>query len=505
MGRKNKNKTRVMVHDAQVLPPVAPPTPAERHQAFNAQINKLITVDAFQNLMARTGYGSTAMMEGTAYPLTRLTKNYNLMNSLYRNSWIARRVIDIIPNDMLRQGWKYIMDIEPEEIDKLQKAARVTQLHKQLRKGLNWGRLYGGAGGLLMIEGQEDILDQPLDIDSIMPGQYKGLLIVDRWSGIYPQLGLVSDISSPEFGLPEYYEFQNYAQQTVAKVHHTRIVRFTGDDLPEWEFEAETYWGASIIESVFEELKKRDNASANIANLIFLANLRILKMNDLGQMMAATNTSAQRDLYNVIQAQTWLQSNFGMYVMDKEDDFQSIRTSFSDLDDIYECFMMDIAGAAQIPVTRLFGRSPDGMNSTGESDMRNYYDVVEHNQEAHLRPALDKVLPVLCMSVLGYIPDDLDYMFNPIQTPTDAEIGEIVKWKTTAINDAHDRGIIPDKTAMQEYKQLSDESGLFTNITDEAINKASDTVDKLDLLAPSVEGIPVEEATQNNGGDPNDD
>lgn len=487
MARKNR-KNRIYTTDA--APALPAPTKA---QAFNAQVNKLMTVDAFQNLMARTGFGSTAMLEGTAYPLTRLTKNYTLMNSLYRNSWIARRIIDIIPNDMLRQGWKYLMDIPPEDIDKLQRAERLTQLYRQLRKGLNWGRLYGGAGGLLMIEGQEDQLDEPLDVESIMPGQYKGLLIVDRWSGIYPQLGLVSDISSPEFGLPEFYQFQDYTKKETYKVHHSRIVRFIGDDLPEWELEAETYWGASIIESVYEELKKRDNASANIANLIFLANLRILRMNDLGQVLSATNINAQRDLYNVIQAQTWLQSNFGMYVMDKDDEFQSIRTSFSDLDEIYECFMMDIAGAAQIPVTRLFGRSPAGMNATGESDMRNYYDVVEQNQEGHLSPALDKILPVLCMSTLGYIPDDLDYAYNPIQTPTDEEIGEIVRWKTEAIYNAHDRGIIPDKTALQELKQMSDESGLFTNITDDMINSASDEAINPALAIPDDPAKEVEE------------
>ena len=55
--------------------------------------------------------------------------------------------------------------------------------------------------------------------------------------------------------------------------------------------------------------------------------------------------------------------------------------SFTGLSDIYESFMMDMAGAAEIPATKLFGRSPQGFNSTGESDLRNYYDMIASLQE----------------------------------------------------------------------------------------------------------------------------
>lgn len=433
-------------------------------------------LDAFQNVLARTGYGTTNLMEGTDYPLTRLTKNYNLMNSLYRNSWLAQRIIDTIPKDMLKNWVKYVSDITPEEVDKIHRMERLTRIKPALRQGLSWGRLYGGAAGLMMIEGQEEQLEEPLDLNAVMPGDFKGLLIVDRWSGVYPQLQLVTDISSPEFGLPEFYEFRDAVQGEVSKVHHSRIVRFIGNDLPEWEKQAETYWGASVIESVYEEIKKRDNTSANLAGLIFLANLRVLKMSDMGELLTGTNTNSQQDFYNTIQAQNWLQSNFGMYVMSKEDDFQTFNMTFSGLNEVYECFMMDLAGATQIPITKLFGRSPAGMNSTGESDMRNYYDVVEQDQEAKLRPALEKLLPVLSMSTLGYVPDDIELMFNPIETPSEKDMGDTVKWKSEAVLGAHDRGIISDQIALKELKQMSEGTGIFTNITDEDIENASDTV-----------------------------
>lgn len=444
--------------------------------------------DSFQNFAARTGYGTASLIEGTDYVLTRLTQNYNLMIALYRNSWLARRVVDVVPNDMMKNGWKFESDITPEEDKRLRKAERVTRIKASLLEGLKWGRLYGGAAGLLLIDGQED-LEDPLDLDSIMPGDFKGLLITDRWLGCYPQsIETVEDINDPDFGLPKYYHFRNGLQGKTITVHHSRLVRFWGDDLPTWEKIAEMYWGASVIEAVFEEFKKRDNASANLSNLIFQANLQVIKKESLEQLLTALPDQAQKNFLQTMTAINQLQSSQSKLILGKDDDFQTFQASFGGLHEIYECFMMDVAGATQIPVTKLFGRSPAGLNATGESDMRNYYDLVEHNQENRLRPALEKILPVFCLSVLGYIPDDLEYTFNPIETPNDKDIADINKSKTDSVVSVHQAGIISDQLALKELKQSGEGYGMWTNITDEDIEKASDTVDKMDMMGGFDEG-----------------
>lgn len=451
--------------------------------------------DSFQNLLNRTGAGSPSMMEATRYPITRLTKDYNLMNSMYRNSWIARRIVSLVPRDMLKNWIKWDSDITPEQIDQLQAAIRMTQLKKQLYRGLCFGRLYGGAGGVMLIEGQDD-LSQPLDLDAIMPGDFKGLLVMDRWSGCTPNAVLIDDISSPEYGLPESYEFTFNAPTETVNVHHSRIIRFNGLDLPVWETQAEQYWGSSIIENVYEEIRKRDNTSANIAGLIFLSNLRVFKIADFGELLATAPRSVQSDFYNTIQAQNTMMNNFGVQVMGNEDEFQQFQlNNFNGLNDIYESFMLDVAGACEIPVTRLFGRSPAGFNS-GENDMRLYYEMIESCQEDQLRPALEKLMPVLAMSALGEVPDDLDFVFNPIETPSDKDIGETVRWKTDSIYNAHDRGLLTDQLAMKELKQLSEGTGIFSNISPEDINKASNEIVKPELLSPFEDGDPADGETE---------
>lgn len=453
----------------------------EKLKSQTEVLNKLYTIDAFQNQMARLGFGQPNLNEGADYPLTRMSQNYNLFTSLYRSSWIVRKIVDVFPSDMVKSWIKFNSSLDPEKISKINSVIRKTKTKEKIKEGLRWARLYGGAAGLILIDGDED-LSEPLDYDAIMLDDYKGLLIFDRWNGIYPDIELEDDISDEEYGYPKYYSISlseansnlmlSYNKQDLVKVHHSRIVRFNGRDLPLWERQAEMFWGESEIEIVFEELKKRDNTSANIASLIFLANIRVLKMNDLGQLLGASTQKAQENLYKVLQAQNQLMSNMGIYVMDKDDDFGSEQYSFGGLNDIYESFMLDIAGACEMPVTKLFGREPAGFNSTGESDLTQYYDTLEEKQETYLQPIIDKLLPIIFMSTLGAIPEDLDWEFNPCMNVNSKDLADLAQSMASPIFEAFNAGLITKEIALKELKQQNEKTGMWSNITDEDIKNA---------------------------------
>jgi len=433
--------------------------------------------DSFQNPLARLGLGSNSLLEGTQYPIQRITRNYNLMNSLYRNSWIAKKIINAIPEDMCKKWFSISAELSPEMQDRFDKLEQKTLIREKIVEGLTWGRLYGGAGAIMLIEGHEDILDEPLELDDILPNSFKGLMVLDRWSGIYPGIELITDISDPEFGLPEFYDIKDINGDIKQKVHHSRVLRFIGRKLPFWEDQTEMHWGASELEHVYDELAKRDNTSWNIASLIFQANVLVNKVKDVDQMLAITDQQVQQDFYNIKTAQNQLRSSSAMMIIGEEDDISALNYTFAGLNDIYESFALDVAGACDMPVTRLFGRSPAGMNATGESDENMYYDMISQQQESVLKPKLNKLLPVMFMSEFGKVPDDLGIKFNPVKTPSDSETADLVAKKVAAIKDVCDSGIISQKVAMLELHEISYTTNMFTNITDEDIEKADDSTD----------------------------
>ncbi len=434
-------------------------------------------LDAFSNVLARLGAGTPNLLEGTEYSLQRMSRDFNTLNALYRESWIVRRIIDVIPADMLKNWITITSGLDPDVEKRLSLTLRRTQLIDKLKRGMQWGRLYGGALGVMLVKHQGYDLSQPLQLDWIMPGDFAGLLNFDRWNGVNPSSELIEDITDPDYGYPKYYTVTDPAGGGSVKIHHSRVVRYTGNTLPFWEEIAEMQWGASVIESIFDELRKRDNVSWNIAQLTFMANIRVLKMQDLGQLLAATDNESQAELLRTLEAQNMLLNNMGMQVMDAADGLETHQYTFGGLADCYQQFIMDISGAAEIPVTRLFGRSPSGLNATGESDLQNYYDMIAEKQESYLRPILNKVLPPFIISTLGSLPDDFDFEFDPVAEPTDKERADLAKCGTDNVVAAYNAGLISQRTALKELKQQSERTGVWTNITDEDIERASDTVE----------------------------
>ena len=434
-------------------------------------------LDAFSNVLARLGAGTPNLLEGTEYSLQRMSRDFNTLNALYRESWIVRRIIDVIPADMLKNWITITSGLDPDVEKRLSLTLRRTQLIDKLKRGMQWGRLYGGALGVMLVKHQGYDLSQALQLDWIMPGDFAGLLIFDRWNGVNPSSELIEDISDPDYGYPKYYTVTDPAGGGSVKIHHSRVIRFTGNTLPFWEEIAEMQWGASVVESIFDELRKRDNVSWNIAQLTFMANIRVLKMQDLGQLLAATDNESQAELLRTLEAQNMLLNNMGMQVMDAADGLETHQYTFGGLADCYQQFIMDISGAAEIPVTRLFGRSPSGLNATGESDLQNYYDMIAEKQESYLRPILNKVLPSFIISTLGSLPDDFDFEFDPVAEPSDKERADLAKCGTDNVVAAYNAGLISQRTALKELKQQSERTGVWTNITDEDIERASDSVE----------------------------
>ncbi|MDR2044503.1 MAG: DUF1073 domain-containing protein [Clostridium sp.] len=467
MGKKKRN-TNARVRDK----PVNAANSAQSPQTIRpSAVPAALTLDAFSNPLARLGFDTPNILEYTEYNKTNFTSQYSTLTALYRENWIVKRLIDIVADDMLKNWYRIKSQLAPDSKQQIARLERQTGLRSKILDGLKWGRLYGGAAAVIVIDGHDEILDQPLDYDFVLPGSFKGLIVVDRWSGISPSLEIVEDINDPDFGLPMYYDITTESFGYGVRVHHSRILRFLGRRMPYIEELAETYWGTSEIEHVYEEIKKYDNTSYNIASLVYSANLKVYTMEGFEQL-GTLNPAALHDLYNTLTMMNWMRSSQGMQIIGEKDQFATHQYTFSGLSDIYEMFMLDVSGASAIPVTKLFGRSPAGMNATGESDMMNYYDGIEEQQEATLRPILDKLLPILCLSEFGAIPDDLEFEFEPVRRPSEEERKNILTQTTTAIVSSFNAGIISQSIALKELRESARATGMWNNITDEDIERA---------------------------------
>lgn len=434
--------------------------------------------DVFTNAAARTGWGTPSLGQGSEYTLVRFSYDYWQLITLFRNHWISRRIVEVPAQDMIKAWPKLTSEIEPKDLTRIDRAIRKTNTKNNTLTGLTWGRLFGGAGGLIIVDGQENELDQPLDLDSIKIGAYKGILPFDRWSGISPIGDVCTDVSRPlDFNKPETYEVRISGGESF-KVHSSRLLRFLGPTVPTPELEAQSYWGISVLEPIYESITRLDNMYLNILNLSFRANLIGMKFPELSQLLSGLGSSqlASRKFEQRMEAVNHLMSNQSLIPLPADGGIEQTQYAFSGVSDVLQLFQLDISGAAQIPITRLFGRTYNGLGQAGDGDERIYEEKISTDQSVYLLPQLEKLYPVVCMSELGEVPDDLDLTCPSIRVLDEKEKAELAKSVADTTTVYLNGGIMSPRRVAMEVKQSSDITGIGTNLDDEYIAKLSDDV-----------------------------
>lgn len=446
-------------------------------------------IDGFSNLVARLG-----MAQGTGnqasegnYVFNLLSRNRVQLEAMYRGSWIVGKVVDSVAKDMTRAGITITSTSAPKDIDKLTTAVTRLQIMNSVQDIVRWSRLYGGAIGVMMIDGQD--LASPLKIETVQKGQFSGVSVFDRWQ-LWPDMTNIIR-NGPDMGLPAYYtiigapdimrmmseevgsfDISTMQQSGGLRVHYSRIIRMVGVKLPYYQSITEMLWGMSEIERLHDRLISFDSATMSAANLINHANLRTVKIKDLREIVSSGGKAAE-GLYAQFDMMRYAQNTEGLTLLDGEDEFASTAYSFAGLSDMMLQFGQQLSGASGIPLVVLFGQSPAGLSATGESDMRMYYDNINAQQESTLRRPFDKLLKVIYQSEFGKpAPSDLQFEFTPLWQMSATEKAANGKSIAETVAGAYESQLISKFVALKELRQASSETGLFSNITDEDIAEA---------------------------------
>lgn len=433
--------------------------------------------DMYSNQTANIGWATTSAVNAGRHIPFRISLDYQKLVFMYRGSWVIRQVIDTKPQDQLKQFPTLLCDVTPEDISDFEKVVASTSTLQKYIEGRKWGRLFGGALGIIIIKGDNDLM-KPLRIEDVEPDTYRGLIIVDRWSGMSPSSELITDLNNPsEYGLPVYYDVYTEAGQSL-KVHHSRCLRFVGRDLPLFEKQIETYWGMSEVEAILDELQRYDFGMAAVSDLISRANVLAMKEPMLAQMISGLNLTQQQlvDYAARMTAVSEAISTNGILALGEEGELFSNTYSFSGLSEVMKMQMTALCGAAGYPFSRLFGDTQTGLGQSNEGDLQNYYDSADQERRQKDRPLFDKLIPIIAMSTWGEVPDDLDYAFPPIRTMNSKEKAELAKSQGDTIKGYFDSGILGRQTILREIKTLSAETGIGSNVTDEMIEAADDDV-----------------------------
>lgn len=365
-----------------------------------------MTGDSLQNLVAALG---TSRDKRTHNQFIWDLVNHVELEAAYGSNWIATQIVNVPVDDGVRE-WRAF---QLEEAAAIEAEEKRVNLKARFKEGRYWARLYGG-GGILMITDQP--LDQPLDVKKIKKGSLKRLVTLDRWD-LSPVDMNYLDPSSDSYLKPEHYRVVGGTQL----IHHSHLARCDGELLPRRLRVFNQSWGDSKLRRVLEDVKDVAATKGGIASLILEANVDVIRRPGLSDELAS---GEEANLLKRFTLAAQMKSLVNTLLLDGDEEFLRHSLTFSGLSQILEQFMVWISGAADIPMTRLFGRSAAGLSATGEGDMKNYYDQVRSEQESTFREELEPIDQVLVRSALGDYPDDLSYEWLPLAQESGVELAQ---------------------------------------------------------------------------------
>lgn len=328
------------------------------------------------------------------------------LESMYRANWLVRKIVDAVAEDMTRE-WITLETDDGDAREELEQAEKDFSVIDRLTSNIKWSRLYGGSAIYVSIADADPATE--LVVEDIEQDSLQGLIVLDRWQ-ITPERLLANtiDLNKVDYWRPEFYVLRGSSQ----RIHQSRLLFLDGAELPLNTLRQNNYWCDSVIQALYDELQRGDSCAEGTASMFFEACVDVLKIAELRLQLGSedgTETMLKR-----FEVAALMKSMNHLLVLDSEDDYSQKTNAFTGVPEVMRQFMDRLAGAADIPATRLYGISPAGMNSTGESDMRNYYDSLKAKQEKTLRPLLERLYDILSMSVLGRLIDDLVIEFNAL-------------------------------------------------------------------------------------------
>lgn len=423
--------------------------------------------DGFTNLISNLGAanGKTA---ANAYQTNHVGQAQ--AEAAYRASTWFGKIIDIRADDAVREGrsWKG----DKAQIEAIEAAENALSFWPKVNQAIKWADLYGGAVIIPDLPGNSA---SPINLDRITPGSVKFLSVLSRYD--IQAEGIDRNPLSPNYGNAERYKVNTQSGVSVV-FHPSRVILFNGRTTGTLTNRQEV-WGESLWQHLADSILASDSGAAAVSALLHEAKIDVVAVSEF--MEGVANPEYEKAFMARWQMVALLKSIANVTLIDKDDEWSQKTVNWTGLPDAITILLTIMAGAADIPLTRLLGVQAKGLSNGGDVDLRNYYDSVAAKQKLQFTPSMSPLDEIIVRAALGRRPADLWYAWNPLWQPSQKEKAETQKLRAETFAIELNTGALADEPLAKSYVNGAIESGLYPGYEQAIADSASD------------DGLPTEE------------
>lgn len=424
--------------------------------------------DGYVNLMNRYGTSKDATEHYNFVPEPDVPDDS--LTLLYEGNGLFAKVIDAPAEEAIKHGFT-LDDVSDEEVETFyQEALDELDWEEVAMTGIKWARLFGGAIAVMLINDGGG-LEDPLNWEKIK--SIDDIRVYDR-SVVQPDYTTMFsyDPRNPfstrgsRLGMPEYYHVNSrFGSFTV---HESRCLIFQNGVLPENSSNTiYQFWGMPEYIRIHRALRDAELAHSSGPKMLDRSVQPVYKMKDLSALL--TTEEGESQVLKRLQVIDLARGLLNSLVIDNEGEDYDFKTfQFTGVADVIDATCNFLSALTNIPQTVLFGRSPAGMNATGESDLENWYSYCGRIQKRMIKSNLRYLLSIIFQA--GVYTGEVDEVpkikvkFNPLKTLSDVEQAELDNKKaSTALTKAQTVQIYRDMEVLDSTeirKKLAD-SGEF--------------------------------------------
>lgn len=380
---------------------------AKTSKAMHAKVTDAYS-NQFLNISDMNSQNDVSSDVFQRYSLTNDSLNWGLWLAMYNGSWVFRKAIDKPAEDMVSCG----ISIKSDQ-DTTMLREDLFSLRSDLISLVKWGKLFGGAVGLIMFDSLKDKdYAQPIDFSKIKKDSVVRLYVTDRWYGLSPDYSdTVTNMSSLDYGKPKWYDI-SFADGRTIRCHHSYVLRFEGRDAPRLIKNGMLQgWGYAEGCHILNELMFHDKLKTSVQSLVDKALIEVIKMPGMRGIFMGADDSNSEQLSKRLSSVTWARNNNSLTFLDKDDDYiMNGFSGISGLADLLSQYRWDIASALNMSGI-LYGDQKSGLVGDTKALLR-YNETIKSMCESELRPVMSKLLTILAKK--SGLTETVGFSFNAI-------------------------------------------------------------------------------------------
>ncbi|MDR3201500.1 MAG: DUF1073 domain-containing protein, partial [Spirochaetales bacterium] len=369
-----------------------------------------------------------------------LTLNHAIIAYLYVGNGIFQAAIQGPVQDALSKGVLIKSDeLDDEDINAILDHIEQNGLWEAVTNFENWRNCFGGAG-LVINTGQ----DPEKPFRALRQGEPFELYDADRWQ-LTQSLSTLNGLGFYEQD-PDEQEFFNL---NGVKIHRSRVLVGKGKRAPWYVRQQLSGWGMSEAERMIRDLNNYLKTQNVLYEILDEAKLDVYHIKNLSQALMSGKAP---QMVKRVQMANELKNYLNALVLDAEETYeQRSNTTFTGLADVMNENRIGLAAALRRPMTKLFGLSPAGF-SNGDADLDSYFQLVESEERAPLKPVVRKIVDLSCQHLFGFVPR-YQLEFPPLKQLSEIDQETIKTQKTTRVVELYQAGLLQAGEAIQTLKK----------------------------------------------------